>query len=286
MSAFHNVLVAADFSEGSRAAFATACPLARARGARVTVVHVREPGPMPPGGPEALLGRLRAAYVPGSPVEAEYLVREGEPAAGVLAAAGELGSDLVVMGTHGRTGLDRLLTGSVAETVLRHAHCPVLALRSGEGAGTGVGPVRTILHPTDFSDGPGLALRTARDLARDHGARLVLLHVVPTIDVPHLDGPATAEDPQECREALAAVCRVLDDADLKYPVSARLALGDPTDEIVRAAVEIGADLVVMGTHGRTGLSRLLMGSVAEQVLRRARCPVLLTRAAAPVAARV
>ena len=127
----------------------------------------------------------------------------------------------------------------------------------------------TIVHPTDFSDCSDVALRVARALACDHGARLILLHVVSVIEVPHLDEPATVEDPEICRQTLEGMCECLDDADLKYPVTPLLKLGQSAVEILRTADETGCDLLVMGTHGRTGLGRLLMGSVAEQVLRRA-----------------
>ena len=146
-------------------------------------------------------------------------------------------------------------------------------------------PIGTIVHPTDFSECSGVALRVARELARDHGARLLLLHVVSQIAVPHLDEPATVEDPETCRETLEGMCRCLDDADLKYPVTARLRLGESAAEILRTADETGCDLLVMGTHGRTGLGRLLMGSVAEEVLRHARCPVLMIKAGVSAVAR-
>ena len=113
------ILAAADFSEGSRGAFALACSLARKDETRLTVLNVQ--GAV--GGADerhaATLDRLRAAYVPGRPLAVEYLVRAGDPAATVLAAAAEQACDLLVMGTHGRTGLKRLLTGSVAETIQR-----------------------------------------------------------------------------------------------------------------------------------------------------------------------
>lgn len=303
MSRFRTVLVAADFSEGSRGAFSTACSLAREDETRLTVLNVMGPGPLADERHEVVLDRLRAAYAPDRPFAVEYLVRAGDPAATVLVAAAELGCDLLVMGTHGRTGLGRLLTGSVAEAVLRQASCPVLALRSpahpdaasgtrahteaprpSGGKGRAVPPVRNIVHPTDFSECSGVALRVARALARDHGARLILLHVVTLIDVPHLNKPATVEDPETCRQALEALCRCLDDTDLKYPVTARLKLGESAAEILRTSDETRCDLLVLGTHGRKGLVRLLMGSVAEQVLRHARCPVLLVKTRNPAAA--
>lgn len=143
MPLFRTVLIAADFSDSSREAFRLACSLAGADKTRLIVLHVVEPPivsgeldfPVPLAGGdrahhEVLRERLRGAYVPDRPLEVEYILRDGSPAESILHAAEELGCDLVVLGTHGRTGLKRLLMGSVAEAVLRKARCPVLTLRS------------------------------------------------------------------------------------------------------------------------------------------------------------
>ena len=123
----------------------------------------------------------------------EYQASEERDVAGaILRVAKELGCDLIAMGTHGRRGLDRLLTGSVAETVLRKAHCPVLTLR-GPRLPREVEPIRVIVHPTDFSERCEAALQVACRLASDHGARLVILHVAPPEII--IDGaPAVAID--------------------------------------------------------------------------------------------
>ncbi|MBL8797556.1 MAG: universal stress protein [Planctomycetia bacterium] len=143
---------------------------------------------------------------------------------------------------------------------------------------------KTILHPTDFSERSALALRLAGALARDHGARLVILHVAvppPAIMMEGVAVPAAEID----LKPLWAQLRKVKPADA-VPVDYQLVEGDPAAEVMRIADEIGADVIVMGTHGRTGLGRLLMGSVAEQVVRKATCPVLTVKAphAAPPAA--
>ncbi len=295
MNAFRTILVAADFSEASREAFRVAASLAREGETRIIVLDVAEPmyaAPEPvyygqqsaqftvverdPAYYEALREHLRESYAPGHPVEVAYRTRVGSAAEEILREAEEAGADLIVLGTHGRTGLRRLLAGSVAEAVLRRAPCPVLALRGPERPKSG--EIRVILHPTDFSDRSEDALRVARGLARDHGARLVLVHAAP-IGVP-LDGvPMMPTDPTVYREALDEIRGRLDGPDLKGPVETMVMEGEPSTEILRAAEELGCDLIVMGTHGRTGLGRLLMGSVAEAVLRHASCPVLTVRAA-------
>jgi nucleotide-binding universal stress UspA family protein len=135
--------------------------------------------------------------------------------------------------------------------------------------------VRTILCPTDLSEQSGDAIEVARSLARDLGARLVVLHVLPP---PASRAEAVARRPPDSyRDQIWN--------DYLLPIEApgvrlerRLEDGDPAEEIVRVAEEVAADLIVMATHGRTGLGRLLMGSVAEEVLRKAPCPVLTVRA--------
>jgi len=283
MARFRNILVAADFSEGSKRAFATACSLAGEGAAQMTVLKVRAAEPSTGAPDSEVLDRLRSQYVPDRPLETEYFVRSGDPASVILEEVARLDADLVAMGTHGRTGLGRLLTGSVAEAVLRRAPCPVLAMRSSETldgkSAVHIPPdtVRRILHATDFSESTGIALEVARDLARDQGAQLSLLHVVPMISVLHVREQVPAEDPELCLANLRALSERLDDAGLKFPVATILKYGQSAEEILQSAEDLGCDVLIMGTHGRTGLGRLLMGSVAELVLRQAQCPVLLVK---------
>jgi nucleotide-binding universal stress UspA family protein len=139
---------------------------------------------------------------------------------------------------------------------------------------------RTVLHPTDFSPQSDQAFQLACSLARDHGARVIVLHV---LDMPALvEGgvmmappPSPSLEERESAQARLSQIRA-DDPALK--IEHRLEEGMPATVIVRTAAESQSDLIVMGTHGRTGLARLLMGSVAENVLRDAQCPVLTVRA--------
>ena len=144
-------------------------------------------------------------------------------------------------------------------------------------------PIRTILHPTDFSGPADLAFGVACALARDFGARLVVLHVV---EFPANVYPEATrhEDPALRHPALWDKVRRLRPPSPAAAVEYRLADGDAAAEVVRAAGETGSDLIVMGTHGRSGLKHLLMGSVAEQVVRKAPCPVLTVKAPSPPAA--
>jgi nucleotide-binding universal stress UspA family protein len=135
--------------------------------------------------------------------------------------------------------------------------------------------IRTILHATDFSEDSNHAFRLAHSLARDHGARLIVAHVIPESRVPSggVLTPPPSEEYEEARENLAKIRS----NDSRVLLKHRLLVGAPAEEICLLARDIRAGLIVMGTHGRSGLKRLLMGSVAEQVVRQAPCPVLTVR---------
>jgi nucleotide-binding universal stress UspA family protein len=301
MQPFETILFAADFSENSKEAFRAASSLAIENTTRLVVLHVAAPewSPEEPvceveqttasrtkecgeARHAVLKQSLRNAYSPTRPIDVEYLTREGDAAAEILRVAEEKGSDLIVMGTHGQTGLRHLLTGSVSMAVLHAANVPVLALRTGAKRRERE-QIRIILHPTDFSAGSDAALRVARLLAREHGARLILMHVAP----PPLtgdDGTSAVRDIRHSRDALDIQRELIDGPDLKYPVETWFSRGPAPDEIVRVAKEVGCDLIVMGTHGRTGLGRLLLGNTAESVLPEADCPVIILRSRQAIAA--
>jgi nucleotide-binding universal stress UspA family protein len=139
--------------------------------------------------------------------------------------------------------------------------------------------IQTILHPTDFSDNSEYAFRTACSLAKDHKACLVLLHVVPPLVAPIMPesapNPMVSADSQECVRRWQFIWP--EPLDPSVRVERRVAEGIAFKEILRMAQALKCDLIVMGTHGRTGLDRLLTGSVAEEVLRKAICPVLVVR---------
>ena len=236
MKGFQTILFAADFSDISQEAFRIACSLGLEGESRLHLLHVVEPDWVPEepaglgqliqfydastdgGQDEAVTRRLRAAYVPSRPADVDYHTRHGDAAAEILRMADELKADLIVVGTHGRTGLCGLLAGSVATSVLRRAHCPVLAVRSAERPRMAEAN-RFILHPTDFSANSEEALRVAHALARDLGVRLVILHVVP-FDV-LINDIVEPVDPRVYDDALEEVRRRVDGPDLKHPVGTR-----------------------------------------------------------------
>jgi nucleotide-binding universal stress UspA family protein len=147
-------------------------------------------------------------------------------------------------------------------------------------------PINNILFPTDFSERSTAAFHLATALARDYRAHLLVLHVrdVPVAAfgefgaMPPPDVPARAELLDQLRE--------LRPPDESIPVEHLLSDGNPAEEIIHIADDRHCDLIVMGTHGRTGLSRLLMGSVAEEVVRKAPCPVLTLKSPVPAAERL
>ena len=142
-------------------------------------------------------------------------------------------------------------------------------------------PIHTILHPTDFSAASDHAFQVACALARDYVARLVVLHVKPFEMMYAGDDYILPSDPEAARQAKRAQLDRLRPPDPALQVERLLAEGDAVHEILHAAQEVHADVIVLGTHGRTGVGRLLMGSVAEAVLRKAPCPVLTVKTPLP-----
>jgi nucleotide-binding universal stress UspA family protein len=140
---------------------------------------------------------------------------------------------------------------------------------------------RTILHPTDFSPGSAAAFDYACDLARDYDARLIVLHAVGPIIPVGADGVIVSPDLDELREIARKQLDAIRPANPTVRVERANREGPSTQAILEAAAEFRADLIVMGTHGRTGFRRLVLGSVTEEVLRKAPCPVMTVRAPAP-----
>ena len=137
---------------------------------------------------------------------------------------------------------------------------------------------RTILYPTDFSEPSGYLFQLACSLARDQGARLVVLYVAePPPFITYGEMEKLLQVPDGYRQELETKLREFRPEDDGVPVDYRVVSGEPVAEILHAAEEVRCDLIAMGTHGRTGPGRVLLGSVAEQVVRRAPCPVLTVK---------
>jgi nucleotide-binding universal stress UspA family protein len=293
------ILVPVDLSMQSRGAVKYAAGLAAAFDASLHLLSAVEPFPFMSGVeqmPELYLSdaevissvqdSLRALAekeVPASQLES-LVVRTGKPVPVILRAATKLSVSLIVLSSHGRSGLKRLLLGSTAEQVIRLAPCPVLVLRQrmlGRWQRQQRDPfmgVRNIMVPTDFSEPSLEALRYAIDFADRLNSRVLVLCVVPPITGgPYLMGngvDATRKSAlRSAHEAMSNLAR----RELPRGAMTRVASGVPFDQITRVAKEVNSDMIIMGTQGRTGLKRALLGSTAENVVRHAPCPVLVVR---------
>ncbi len=234
-------------------------------------------------------------------------VRYGHAAEEILDHARSRGATLIAMSTHGRSGIQRWVLGSVAEAVLRGAPVPVLLLHAREaapavtsaepGAWGEVEPARRhpggpfaasvghVLCPVDFSPTSDRAMEYAGDLARRFGADLTVLHVIYDpleITCSHIPHPPLEQLREEMvRQAEQTLRDRVRHRLASLPhVKTAVAAGPPFRQIIRYAREHGVDLIVMGTQGLSGLDRLIMGSTAERVVRTAPCPVVSIRAAA------
>jgi len=144
-------------------------------------------------------------------------------------------------------------------------------------------PFKTILFATDFSPASKVAFEVAGALARDYRARLIAVHVVEPVQMGFSEFNAYVGPDEDKGQAMAMLQAIKAPAPT-VTIEHRLLEGNAAAVIAETAEETGADLIVMGTHGRSGLTRLVMGSVAEELLRRAPCPVLTVRGAVPVKA--
>ncbi|MGN6105897.1 MAG: universal stress protein [Kofleriaceae bacterium] len=289
--AFHKIFCPVDFSPGSERAMQIAVRLAKESEAELAIANVWYVPPLVTGGGysfsptvfqemmddakrelERAAGRASQLGAP----RVTSLFLSGPPWDRIIdELRGDPAYDLVVMSTHGRTGLARVLIGSVAERVIRHAPCPVLATRP-HGP---VEPVRHILCPIDFSDSARHAMQLAAELGRPSGAAISLLYVA---EVPVGFSELSLADPVERVDPRAAELLAGWAAELRAtaagPVATRTMVGSPGAQILAALDEDPTfDLVAMGSRGRTGLRRVVLGSVAEKVVRHATCSVLVTR---------
>ena len=303
-----NILCPIDFSDCSRRALDHAVTLAKWYGSQVTLLHVfnilpvvtfADGGEALPAAPvlctdrDALVASVRtfADAEVGSSVPLTYDVVEGGAADTILAKARTLRSDLIVMGTHGRSGFERAVLGSVTNAVLRQSRCPVLSVPPHVEDAVPIPSTlfKQIVCAVDFSLCSMRALAYAMSLAQEADARLTLVHVIET-------PPELSEDlhetigggPRSLREYVAAaemerrqrLEQAVPDAVRAYcRVDILLPTGTPHREILRVASERGAGVIVVGVGGRGAVRRLVFGSTTDQLLRHASCAVLTMRAA-------
>ena len=293
-STLTRIVATTDFSDTADVALEWAMALARQHGASLCLVHALTlPAPLPdyvPSGTDfgqemhqIALRKLdeTAARVRAAGIAVDLEVPIGVPSQSIVRIAEEEGAGLVVIGTRGLTGITHMLLGSTAERVVQRAPCPVLTVHPDDrGYGT---PVRSILVPTDFSPHAEEAARVARACLCAAGApaRLVLLHAY------HLPIEYTAYGPiptsvnfmadvgADAQEQLDLAAGGLRAEGLEVETVARE--GYAPEVIVDEAEKRGVDVIALGTHGRTGLAHLLLGSTAERVVQHAKCPVMTVR---------
>jgi nucleotide-binding universal stress UspA family protein len=297
MTHISRLVVPTDFSTTSDAALAYAKTVAEQFGASLHLVHAFDDpfttaafateayAPVPLSLRENLLRDAERRLAERLPLDERTRfngtveIVSGIPATAIVNYAGSLGADLIVMGTHGRGGMAHLLLGSVAERVVRTALCPVLTIREARQR-----TVQQILVPTDFSQTSDAALDYAYLLAERFGASLQLLHVV---DDPFITEGLTpeayiAEAPTVrtalLRNAQARLAhRVVPSHAAALRIDREVLFGNGARTIAEYAAARGVDLIVMGTHGRSGVAHFVIGSVAERLVRTAPCPVLTVR---------
>jgi nucleotide-binding universal stress UspA family protein len=284
------ILCPFDFSRSSLRALQVAQQWAGRHRAQLTIVHALRPLPTlpatvaPPAGRRAeVLRRVahaldrvgRRARAAGVEVATEVV--EGVPARAILDRAATLPADLIVMGTRGLGRVEGPFLGAVTSKVLHRSPCPVLVVPVASAPSRPPETLEAIAHATDFSPAAAAALPWAVWLARDAGARLALLHVVP----PAPPAGLAAEIPdtrQACQRLRALLSPEVRDAlrveDIVVP-------GRPHRAIVDLARQRRADLIVMGSEGTDAIGYAMLGSTADRVLRRAPCAVLAVRATGP-----
>lgn len=290
--AFKKLLCPIDFSPGSQHALRVAARMTREASAELLVVHVWDLPAAAFAGehplPDDLIQRTIDDARKGLAASTQDVAALGVPRASsrllqgvpwdqiTRAARDDAAVDLIVMGTHGRSGVARVLLGSVAEQVIRHASCSVLAAREPGG----LLPFRNVLCPIDFSEDSKRAVERAAELVAPGGAGITLLHVIePAITfsgLPLSENQLQQVDRRATHE-LAGWGSALS-SKATVPVNTDIRIGRPGAQILDALeADPTFDLVIMGSHGRTGIPRVLLGSVAEKVLRHAACPVLIVR---------
>lgn len=301
MIAINHILCPVDFSDASRHALHHAAALAKWYRAELTLLHVHQAIAVPAGPPEVMpvmvmtpaqQGQLVAALrnvvatEVGDHILTHVRVIEGSAAREILECAETRAADLIVMGTHGATGFERLVLGSVTEKVLRKALCPVMTVPPRAPDRAPAPPFfKRILCAIDFSDCSMRALGYATSLAEEADGCLTVAHVL------DLEGtlPETWREtliPRSMRDELLEVERerreklahaVPESARTFCRVETTMASGTPYREILRLAREKQSELIVLGIHGRHAADLLFFGSTANHVVRRATCPVLTVR---------
>lgn len=284
-----NILFATDFSPISDKAASFAAALAHKYGSKVLVTHVlTEPQPGV-AHPDQVSERDEVARVEAERCLADFktldtfkdlsheeLLLQGDMVETLRATIEQKEVDLIVLGTHGRSGISDLIMGSIAENIFRHIDCPVLTVGPKvKFAEAHTVNIERVLFATDLAHGPH-ALPYAISLAEENDAELMMLHV--------LQGTVMFDDvvPDEWSDKAKKHLREMLPADLSLKRGAHVvvAVGNPADEIVNVAIQEGADIIVMGVHAGPASASHAPWAIAHQVVGHAPCPVLTVKVAA------
>jgi nucleotide-binding universal stress UspA family protein len=292
-SRIEHILCPTDYSEFSDRALLHAIALARAFEAKLKVVHVipylasgfesaygAAPWLMTPEIRENARTTMDQFLAPARAARVDHTseVREGNPWEEVLAAARETRADVVVLGTHGRGGFDRLLIGSVAEKLIRRLDCSVLAVCHESGhALKAPHEIRRIVIATDFASSSLKGLSDGLAIARKTGADVTVVHAIEHAPEPHAHPEAASYRAALLEEGLSKVKQALAEAGGEPRDTPRIAFGRPSEQILDVAASEGADLIVMGAQGHGMIEHLISGSNTQHVIRNASCPVLIAR---------
>jgi len=284
------VVAAIDFSPSGRALAKAAVALVEQHWlAKLTLVHVVPPAPWLEGSAQErlgagkkLMGDLLDTLDPESRPDARVV--EGQPAPEICRVADKLDADLIMLASHGRTGLHRALWGSIAEAVVHKAGCSVLVFKPMVPFGNQIGQVpartRRVAVAFDGSAGAKAALSAALQFARHGAEQLTLIRAVEPSSIivaPYSDPWEGNRQMELAREELANAAKALDPA---LDVKTNVQLGDAWRVITEAVVQLNADLLVMGVQKRWQLGGSLLGSTCERTVRHAVCPVLIVKPAA------
>lgn len=290
---FQQILFPTDFSEASEQGLRHALEIAKRFDARITILHVRTLFADDPNQPEyqlldqgkyeahveQQLALLREEADPSDRVDT-VVERNLSAASCILEYIEGHDVDMVVMGTHGRSAFSRFFLGSVAEKVVRHARCPVMTVGQGKSGYRNHPNYQKILTAFDFSEISKDAVCRGRDFAAAYGAEMEVLYVVEQVIPPPLDkiwqASVRGDLPDVISSARESLKKSLgpDLDQVKLEVKVGDADGKAEGEIVAYARDMEFDLVIMGTHGLSGVNHALLGSTTERVVRTAPCPVL------------
>jgi nucleotide-binding universal stress UspA family protein len=258
-----------------------ACTLADALNAKLLIVHAGRSNEVRPNPSSRFDANVELSRFMPKDVEVDYdyLVQAGDPATVIRNVESSRHVDLIVLGTHGRKGMERLFAGSVAEKVIRAATCPVVTLRQRKlvHLPASDGRAMRILVPTDFSAQSHPAIAFASSIAGPLNAKLTILHVVDEATVQDRAAASRSAKPADRTPEPLEQLKHVTPAQSKVEFEHLVLRGDPSKRIAEFADERRYDFVVVGTHGRSGLGRALIGSVAEQIVRNCRSPVICVK---------